>query len=47
MHISRRIYLPHAVSLNGVSQERIRHYGYPYERKLRAQIKSMRKGALK
>ncbi|MEC7273677.1 MAG: UDP-N-acetylglucosamine--N-acetylmuramyl-(pentapeptide) pyrophosphoryl-undecaprenol N-acetylglucosamine transferase [Verrucomicrobiota bacterium] len=46
-HISRRIYLPHAVSLNGVSHERIRHYGYPLRKEITRSDKEHAQSRLK
>ena len=46
-HISRRIYLPHAVSLNGVPHERIRYYGYPLRKEIKYSDKKQAQSRLK
>ena len=46
-HISRRIYLPHAVSLNGVSHECIRYYGYPLRKEIKYLDKEQARSRLK
>ncbi|MEC8332838.1 MAG: UDP-N-acetylglucosamine--N-acetylmuramyl-(pentapeptide) pyrophosphoryl-undecaprenol N-acetylglucosamine transferase, partial [Verrucomicrobiota bacterium] len=46
-HISKRIYLPHAVCLNGVSHELIRYYGYPLRKEITCSDKEQAQSRLK
>ena len=46
-HLSRRIYLPNAVSLSGVPHERIRHYGYPLRKEIVYSVKAQAQSRLK
>jgi UDP-N-acetylglucosamine--N-acetylmuramyl-(pentapeptide) pyrophosphoryl-undecaprenol N-acetylglucosamine transferase len=46
-YFCERIYLPPAVTLRGVTHERIRHYGYPLRREIKHSVKAHAQSRLK